>query len=90
MRCPHPDMKADKCHVQERHTADTTMIMVPFSPTISGEYPSYFLSTSLTGIAYACEASFRRNPMSSGFHEFDNGRTQRLFMFREFEKTTKK
>ena len=32
MRCPHPDTNANKCHVQERHTADTTIIMVPFSP----------------------------------------------------------
>lgn len=60
-----------------------------FSPTISGEYPSYFL-TSLTGIAYACEASFWWHPVSSNFNESDRGRTRRLFMFRESEKTTEK
>ena len=45
VRYPHPDTKAEKCHVQERHTADTTRITVPkfsFSPAISGEYPNYF------------------------------------------------
>ena len=42
MRCPQPDTNADKCHVQERHTVDATIIMVPFFPTISGEYPNYF------------------------------------------------
>ena len=42
MRCPQPDTNADKCHVQERHTADTTMILVPFFSTISSEYPNYF------------------------------------------------
>ena len=42
MRYPQPDTNADKCHVQERHTADTTMMLVPFFPAISGEYPNYF------------------------------------------------
>ena len=42
MRHPQPEMNADKCHVQERHTANMTTILVPFSPTISGEYPNYF------------------------------------------------
>jgi len=28
--------------------------------------------------------------MSSNFNEFDKGKTRRLFMFREFEKTTEK
>ena len=42
MRCPQPNTNADKCHVQERHTADTTMMLVPFFPTISDEYPNYF------------------------------------------------
>ena len=51
--------------------------------------PQLFL-TSLMGIAYACGASFRQNPMSSGFNESDKGRTRRLFMFREFEKTAEK
>jgi len=46
--------------------------------------------TSLTGIAYACEASFRRNLMSSNFNDPDKGKAQRLFMFREFEKTAEK
>jgi len=50
-----PRHECNKFHVQERYTADTTIIMVPFFPTISGEYPSLFL-TSLTGIAYACRA----------------------------------
>ena len=31
-----------------------------------------------------------QNPMSLSFNESDKGRTQRLFMFREFEKTAKK
>jgi len=51
--------------------------------------PQLFL-TSLMGITYACGASFRQNPMSSGFNESDKGRTRRLFMFREFEKTAEK
>ena len=45
MRYPHPGHESKKCHVQERHTAVTVIIMVQkilFSPTISGEYPSYF------------------------------------------------
>ena len=42
MRCPQPDTNADKCHVQERQTADMTMMLVPFFPTISSEYPNYF------------------------------------------------
>ena len=61
-----------------------------YSPTISGEYPGYFWMTSLTGISYAWGASFRRNPMSLIFNESDKGRTRRIFMFREFEKTTKR
>ena len=91
MRYPHPDTKADKCHVQERHTADTTMIMVPkfLFPHHFWRVPQLFL-TSLMGIAYACGVSFRQNPMSSGFNESDKGRTRRLFMFREFEKTAEK
>ena len=52
--------------------------------------PQLFLLTSLTRIAYACEASFRRNPVSSGFNESDRGRTRRIFIFREFEKTAEK
>ena len=40
MRCPQPDTNANKCHVQERHTADTTMMLVPFSPP-------FMVSTSL-------------------------------------------
>ena len=42
MGCSQLDTNADECHVQERHTANTTMILVPFFPTISGEYPNYF------------------------------------------------
>ena len=34
--------------------------------------------------------SSRRTPMSSNFNESDKGRTRRLFMFREFEKTAEK
>ena len=30
--CPQPDTNANKCHVQEWHTADMTMMLVPFSP----------------------------------------------------------
>ena len=91
MRCPQPDTNADKCHVQERHTADTTIIMVPkFSfPHHFWRVPRLFL-TSLMGIAYACGASFRQNPMSSGFNESEKGGTRCLFMFREFEKTAEK
>ena len=36
------------------------------------------------------EVSFRRVPMSFSFSESDKGRTRRLFMFREFEKTAEK
>ena len=36
------------------------------------------------------EASFLWDPMSSGFNESDKGRTRRLFMSREFEKTVEK
>ena len=36
------------------------------------------------------EASSRRNPMSLSFNESDKGRTRRLFLFREFEKTAEK
>jgi len=61
-----------------------------FYPTISLEYPGYFWMTSLTGITYAWEASFRWNPMSLSFNESDKGITRRLFMFREFEKTAEK
>ena len=59
MRYPHPDTKAEKCHVQEWHTADTTMIMVPkfsFFPHHFWRVPQLFL-TSLMGIAYACSIS---------------------------------
>ena len=42
MRRPQPNTNADKCHVQEQHTANMTTILVTFSPTISGEYPNYF------------------------------------------------
>ena len=45
MKYPHPGHESKKCQVQERHTAVTVIIMVQknlFSPTISGEYPSYF------------------------------------------------
>ena len=51
--------------------------------------PQLFL-TSLMGITYAWGVSFRQNSMSSGFNESDKGRTRRLFMFREFEKTAEK
>ena len=30
MRCPQPDTNADKCHVQERHTGDTTLDLEVF------------------------------------------------------------
>ena len=60
-----------------------------FSPRHFWRVPQLFL-TSLMGIAYACGVSFRQNPMSSGFNESDKGRTRRLFMFREFEKTAEK
>ena len=46
--------------------------------------------SEVMGITYACGASFRQNPMSSGFNESNKGRTRRLFMFREFEKTAEK
>ena len=59
-------------------------------PTISGRYPDYFWVTSLTGIAYAWEASFRRCPMTLSFNESDKGRTRRLFLFRESEKSAEK
>ena len=36
------------------------------------------------------EASSQRNPMSLSFNDSDKGRTRRLFMFREFEKTAEK
>ena len=32
MRCPQLDTNADKCHVQERHTANTTENRFHFSP----------------------------------------------------------
>ena len=44
MRCLHPDMKADKCHIQERHTTDTTIIMVPFSPSFLASTPVIFIN----------------------------------------------
>ena len=59
-------------------------------PTISGRYLDYFWWTRLTGIAYAWKASFRRCPMSLSFNEPDKGRTRRLFLFRESEKTAEK
>ena len=113
MRCPQPDTNADKCHVQEWHTADMTMITIPFFPHHFWWVPQLFLITSLKGIAYSCDisppfgrihpsafnesqegetrrTSFRIDPMSSGFNESDKGRTWRLFMFREFEKTAEK
>jgi len=89
MRCPHPDTNADKCHVQEWHTANATTVLVPF-PHHFWWVPQLFLLTSLTGIAYAYRASFRRNPMSSGFNEPDRRTTRHLFTFREFEKTAEK
>lgn len=41
MRCPHLDTKTDMCHVQERHTADTTIITVPLFP------PPFLASTPI-------------------------------------------
>jgi len=57
--------------------------MVQISPPFLASTPIFL--ASLTGIAYACE-----DPMSSKFNKSDKGRTQRLFMFREFEKTAEK
>ena len=54
MRCPQPDTNADKCHVQERHTTDTAMMLVPFIPRHFWRVPQLFFITSLKGIAYAC------------------------------------
>ena len=59
MRYPHPDTKAEKCHVQERHTADTTYdygSKIFFFPRHFWRVPQLFL-TSLMGIAYACGIS---------------------------------
>ena len=56
MRYPHPGHESKKCHVQERHTAVTVIIMVQkvlFSPRHFWRVPQLFL-TSLMGIAYAC------------------------------------
>jgi len=36
------------------------------------------------------EMSLRRYPMSLSFNESDKGRTRRLFLFRESEKTAEK
>ena len=37
-----PRHECEQCHVQERHTADDDDYDSFISPTISGEYPSYF------------------------------------------------
>jgi len=37
-----PRHEAEECHVQERHTADTTMITVPFSPPFLAGTPIIF------------------------------------------------
>ena len=42
MRNPHPDTNADECHVQERHTADTTIITVSFAPPFLAGTPIIF------------------------------------------------
>ena len=41
-KIPQPDTNVDKCHVQERHTADTTMILVPFYPPFLASTPIIF------------------------------------------------
>ena len=70
MRCPQPDTNADKCHVQERHTVDTTVIMVPFFPQHFWRVPQLFLEIILKGIAYACDVSFpSRKIHPSTFYE---------------------
>ena len=59
VRCSHPDTKAEECHVQERHTADTTYdygSKIFFFPRHFWRVPQLFL-TSLMGIAYACGIS---------------------------------
>ena len=90
MRYPHPGHESRKVPCSRatycRHDYGSKIF---FSPHHLWQVPQLFL-TSLTGIAYACEASFRRDPMSLGFNELDKGRTRRLSMFREFEKTTEK
>ena len=57
MRCPQPETNSYKCHVQERHTADTTMILVSFFPHHFWRVPLYFY-TSLKRIPYACHIIF--------------------------------
>ena len=42
MRCPQPDTNADKCHVQERHTADDNDDGSIFSPPFLASTPIIF------------------------------------------------
>jgi len=71
MRCPHLDTNAAECHVQERHTADTTTIMDPFFPPFLASTPVIF--SKLDGDSICLWASLRRNPMSLSFNASDKG-----------------
>jgi len=42
MRCPQPDTNADKCHVQERHTADNNDDGSIFPPPFLASTPIIF------------------------------------------------
>ena len=51
-----PRHEAEECHVQERHTADTTMITVPFSPPFLAGTPIIFLGDKLDGDSICLES----------------------------------
>ena len=42
MRCPQPDTNVDECHVQERHTANTTKDWFNFPPPFLASTPIMF------------------------------------------------
>ena len=63
MRCPQPDMNADECHVQERHTADMIEKWFHF-PHHLWRVPKLFLETNLEGdnIRLQCKFFLWTNP----------------------------
>ena len=88
MRWSHPDTKQRSAMFKSDILSTRQLLQFHF-PHHFWRVPRLFL-TSLTGIAYACKASSRRNPMLSNFNESDKGKTRRLFLFRESEKNAEK